>query len=86
MNKIVECNYEGDFPGLEFRDIEIKFEEKFEVDDVVSYDKLYGEYLIVKSIIGDTAICSYINNDPDRWFPKDKLAVGTEYSLRSVKV
>ena len=72
------------FPGLEFRNIYVTFDKKIPPHTLISYTK-YGEYLLtgddgpVETHDGWLHKLQYVNNDPNKWYPTDKLCEGVVF-------
>jgi len=74
------------FPGRDSTTFKIMLSEMFTAGDVLTYDVLNGDQLLVEEddVIqkGDSFehVVSFITNDKDLWFAQDKLEAGITYT------
>ena len=76
----------SDTPGIDGTVFPISLDEPFTPGDVLTYDAMYGEQVIVSEdheVVkeGDTwkHYVSLVDNDANAWFPSDKLKTGIQY-------
>ncbi|MCB1711379.1 MAG: hypothetical protein KDH96_02505 [Candidatus Riesia sp.] len=73
------------YPGKDETTFKITLSEAFEPGDVLTYDPLYGDDIMVtEETVKNTGdgyehIVKYVGNDKDEWFPASQLADGITY-------
>lgn len=74
------------YAGKDGTPFKITLSEAFMPGDVLTYDALYGDDIVVTEeeviMTGDgfEHIVNFVSNDNDTWFPSEKLVAGVEYS------
>lgn len=75
-----------DYPGIDGAVFQIILNEEFTKGDVLTYDPMYGEQIMVSNEhdvepVGENFRhwVVYATNDKTKWFPKDKLKAGIQY-------
>lgn len=79
-------NSDQTYAGKDGTPFKITLSEAFMPGDVLTYDSLYGDDIVVTEeevqMTGDgfEHIVNYVSQDNDTWFPAEKLAAGVEYT------
>ena len=74
------------YPGKDGTKFKIVLSEMFTAGDVLTYDVMYGDQLMVEEddVIqtgdGFEHVVSFVTNDKDLWFPASQLAAGITYT------
>lgn len=82
----VDTSNKYEYPGIDGGVFEIVLSQEFTKGDILSYDPMYGEQVIVSEDhdverVGENFLhyVQYSTNDNRKWFPKDKLVAGIKW-------